>query len=77
MPEPTRSDNLVLERLREIRDLQGEMQADLKEVLQRLGTLEEGYASLSRRLDRVGGDIGRIKRRLELADAPAGEAVDG
>jgi hypothetical protein len=30
--------------------------------------LESQYASISRRLDRQGGDIERIKQRLELVD---------
>ena len=33
--------------------------------------LEGGYASLSRRVDRMGGDVERIKQRLELNEAPA------
>jgi hypothetical protein len=34
--------------------------------------LEAGYASLSRRVDRIGGDVERIKTRLDLVDASAG-----
>jgi predicted nuclease with TOPRIM domain len=44
--------------------------SDVIEVKERLGLLEGGYASLSRRVDRLGGDIERIKVRLELVDAP-------
>ncbi len=40
------------------------------EVKERLAFLEGGYASLSRRVDRIGGDVERIKARLDIADAP-------
>ena len=62
-------DNPVLERLREIRQLLGEVKEDTAETRLRIGMLEEGYASLSPRLDRLGGDVEYIKRRLGLADA--------
>lgn len=63
------SDNLVLELLRAIRGDIGDLKADTIEIKERLGMLEGGYASLSRRVDRMSGDIEHIKRRLELADA--------
>jgi hypothetical protein len=31
---------------------------------------EGGYASLSLRVDRIAGDLERIKRRLDLVEAP-------
>lgn len=63
------SDNLVLEHLRAIRaDIAG-LRADNIEFRERLGSLEASFASFSRRLDRVVGDIEIIKRRLDLADA--------
>ena len=65
------SDNLVLDLLRAIRGDIGEMKADISEIKERLGILELQYSSLSRRMDRAGGDIDRIKSRLELHDAPA------
>jgi hypothetical protein len=40
------------------------------EVKERLGLIEGQYASLSRRIDRIGGDVDQIKRRLDLVDAP-------
>jgi hypothetical protein len=40
----------------------------MAEVKERLGLLEAGYALVSRRMDRMGGDIERIKVRLELVD---------
>ena len=65
------SDNLVLELLRAIRGDIGDLKADTIEIKERLGILEGGYASLSRRVDRMSGDVEQIKRRLELTDAHA------
>ena len=39
------------------------------EVKERLGLIESQYASLSRRADRIGGDVELIKRRLNLVEA--------
>jgi hypothetical protein len=61
--------DLVLELLRTIRGDAAQIRGDVIEIKERLGLLEAGYASLSRRVDRVGGDIERIKVRLELQDA--------
>ena len=63
-------DNLVLSLLRHIRAKVDQHSADFVEVKERLGLLEGSVASLSRRLDRVAGDVELIKRRLELTDAP-------
>ena len=65
------SDNLILELLRAIRGDTGELKADMIEIKERLGLLEAQYSSIPRRVDRIGGDVERIKRRLDLADAPA------
>jgi hypothetical protein len=65
--EPTR-DDLVLERLRDIRGALAEVQEDVREIKQRLVFIEGGYASTSARLDRVGGDVQRVLRRLELVE---------
>jgi predicted nuclease with TOPRIM domain len=65
------SDNLVLELLRAIRGDLSNIKADVIELKERMGLLEAQYSSLSRRVDRVGGDVEQIKRRLEIADAPA------
>jgi len=59
-------DNLVLERLREIRQVLGEVREDTADTLLRVGMLEAGYATISLRLDRLAGDMERIKRRLDL-----------
>jgi L-rhamnose isomerase len=60
--------NIVLDLLRAIRADSAEIRTDTVEVKERLGLLESQYASISRRLDRQGGDIERIKQRLELVD---------
>jgi chromosome segregation ATPase len=63
-------DNLLLERLREIRALLGEVREDTADTRLRVGMLEAGYASISLRLDRLAGDVERIKRRLDLVEMP-------
>jgi septation ring formation regulator EzrA len=63
------SDNLVLEMLRAIRSDITELKTTASEILERVGLLEMQYSSVSRRVDRIGGDLERIKARLELRDA--------
>jgi len=63
------SDNLVPELLRAIRGDIGEMKTDIIEIKERLGLIESQYGSLSRRADRLGGDVELIKRRLDLLPA--------
>jgi hypothetical protein len=63
-------DNLILERLREICALLGEVPEDTADTRLRVGMLEAGYASVSLRLDRLAGDVERIKRRLDLVEMP-------
>ncbi len=65
------SDSLVLEHLRAIRADLTHLRADVQELKERMGFLEGGYASLSRRVDRLAGDVELIKRRLEIVDTPA------
>ncbi|HWD60378.1 MAG TPA: hypothetical protein VG308_19000 [Stellaceae bacterium] len=60
--------DLVLEMLRAIRGDLAEVKADLVELKQRVGLLEAQYASLSSRVDRIGGDVVQIKRRLDLVE---------
>ncbi len=48
------------------------IRADQVEIKERLGTLEAQYSSISRPIDRIVGDIERIKTGLELHDEPAG-----
>ncbi|MFL5332278.1 MAG: hypothetical protein ACJ8H8_03660 [Geminicoccaceae bacterium] len=61
--------DLVLDMLRDIRADIADVRTDLAEVKERLGILEVQYASLSRRVDRLGGDVELIKRRLNLVEA--------
>ena len=63
------TDNIILEHLRAIRTNVDRLVDDMHEVKQRLGFLENQYASLSNRLDRMDLRIERIERRLELQDA--------
>lgn len=66
------SDNtpdIVLEHLRAIRGDLAEIKADLVEVKESIGLLEGQYANLSKRVDRPGGDVEQIKRRLDLVEA--------
>lgn len=60
-------DNLVLSLLRAIRSDIAEVKADIVEVKERLGILAATYACLSRRVDRIGGDLERVARRFDLA----------
>lgn len=62
--------DIVLERLREIRAMLGEIRADTADTRLRVGMLEGGYASVSLRLDRIAADVERIKRRLNLVEEP-------
>jgi hypothetical protein len=64
-------DNLVLERLREIRGMLGRVLEDTADLRLRVGALEAGNASVSLRVDRIGTDVDRIMRRLELVDGDA------
>lgn len=61
--------DLMLDLLRAIRAEQAEIRTDLAEIKERLGILELQYASLSRRVDRLGGDMEQVKRRLGLIEA--------
>ena len=63
------SDNIVLQHLRRIRDDLVGLKADTVEIKERLGLLEGGFAWISRRVDRIGGEVDEIRRRLELAPA--------
>jgi predicted nuclease with TOPRIM domain len=64
-------DSLVLVYLRRIDKNVADLREDVREVRTRLGFLEEQYASLSRRVDRIGGELEQVRRRLDIADAPA------
>ena len=61
-------ENLILERLRRIEEkLDSEIERGI-ETRERLGHLEEGIASVSRRIDRIDNRLDRIEKRLELYD---------
>ena len=61
--------NLILEMLRAIRSDVAGVKTDVIEIKERLGILDSQYASLSRRVDRTGGDVEVIKRRLDIVSA--------
>jgi hypothetical protein len=44
------------------------LREDMREVKGRLGILENQYANLSTRLDRIDGRVERIEQRLNLAE---------
>ena len=46
------------------------MRPNIHEIKERLGFLEGSYASLSRRVDRIGLRPERIEQRLDLVPAP-------
>mgnify|MGYP001138616616 CR=1 FL=1 len=62
-------ENLVLEHLRAIRSAVDALREDNREIKTRLGILEQQYASLSSRMDRIEARLDRIERRLELIEA--------
>ena len=61
-------ENILLIYLRRIDQKVDHLGQDMIEVKERLGFLEQQYSSISRRIDRVGGDVEFIKRRLDLVD---------
>ncbi|MEM7746542.1 MAG: hypothetical protein AAF409_22880 [Pseudomonadota bacterium] len=63
------TDNVVLEHLRAIRTILDRHTDELIEIKQRLGLLEQGYANLSNRVDRMDDRLTRIEKRLELVEA--------
>jgi len=67
MAEP--SLELIQTMVQRVLDQVSELRGDMVEVKERLGLLELSNASLSRRVDRMSGDIDLIKRRLDLVPA--------
>ena len=61
--------NIVLEHLRHIRGAIDDIRDDIREMLQGTGNLENQYATMSNRLDRMDARIERIERRLDLTGA--------
>ena len=64
-------DNLVLARLREIRDMLAHVLEDTADLKLRVGMLEAGYASMSLRIDRIDSRLERVERRLGLIEETA------
>ena len=61
--------NLVLEHLRAIRLALDNLRDDNRDIKMRLGILEQQYASLSSRIDRIDLRLDWIERRLGLVAA--------
>jgi predicted nucleic acid-binding Zn-ribbon protein len=62
------TESLILEHLRAIRASVDRLVDDMQEVKGRLGILEQQYASISTRLDRIDERVTRIEKRLELVE---------
>ena len=63
-------DTVALALLRRIDASQAEMRHDVWEIKERLGFLGASYASLVRRVDRIGLRLKRIGQRLDLMPTP-------
>ena len=63
-----KTNNLVLEHLRHIRGSVDDIREDMREVKSRLGLLEQQYAIISGRLDRLTDRVERIERRFDLVE---------
>jgi hypothetical protein len=64
-------EKLIVVYLRRIDTKVDDLRQGMIEVKERLGLIETQYASLSRRVDRMGGDIERINKRLDLTETHA------
>ncbi len=62
-------DNIVLRYLRRMDEKIDGLRDDMREVKTRLGLLEQQYASLSSRVDRIEHRLDRIEKRLDLVEA--------
>ena len=62
-------DDIILEHLLHIRRAVADTRKDVCEILQSAGGLQNQYANMSKRLDRMDVRIERIERRLDLTDA--------
>ena len=61
-------DHIVLRYLRAIDSKLDRVIGDLRELKTRVGILEQQYAVVSNRLDKIEERLDRIERRLELRD---------
>ena len=62
------TNELIYETLKRIQDVLALHTQYHLETKERLGFLEQQYASISRRVDRIDERLERVERRLELAD---------
>ena len=62
----TDPDDVVLEHLRYIRGATNAVRDDIRAIKQRVGNLENQYATISIRLDGIDGRIERIERCFDL-----------
>ena len=62
------TNELLLEHLKAIQSTLARHSEELREIRERLGTLEMQYANLARRVDRMDERITRIETRLGLVD---------
>lgn len=62
------TEHLVLRLLRNIDRKVDALRDDMSEVKTRIGILEQQYAPLSNRIDRIEHRLDGIERRLELAE---------
>jgi hypothetical protein len=62
------SDNLVLERLRDIREVLGRVAEDTANLKTRMTSVEIGLAGVNRRLDQVDERLERLERRAGLLE---------
>ncbi|MEL6912926.1 MAG: hypothetical protein AAFP13_00350 [Pseudomonadota bacterium] len=63
------TNELLLEHLKDIQSTLSRHGDELREIRERLGTLEMQYANLSNRVDRMDDRITRIEKRMGLAEA--------
>ena len=63
------TDNVVLEHLRAIRATQDRHTEMLLELKGRVGLLEQQFANISNRVDRMDDRLTRIEKRLDLVEA--------
>jgi len=63
------TNELIFELLKRVHADTAALREDMQVVKQRLGFLEEQYANLSRRVDRIDDRTHSIEKRLDLVEA--------
>ena len=61
-------DNLVLRAIRRMDEKLDRLIEDIREIKTRLGFIEQQYASVSSRVDRIEFRLDRIEKRLDLVE---------